>query len=220
MPVLDGEMTRKLTITALSDAVARAHAAMGSLESELNRADAHLGDGDTGTMLARLIAAFAQTDISTSADLRTAFFTYARAGSSVTGSSLGTLVLTGLMAAGKAAGDASTLPASDISRLLIAARDAAMARGRTELGQKTILDALDAVAAAIEHAAAKTQIAPAAQRACVEVLDCFREKPCQVGRARLYAEKSRGLDDPGMLAFCRLTSVIAEGAGADENDAP
>ena len=33
-----------------------------------------------------------------------------------------------------------------------------------------------------------------------------------VGRARIFAEKSRGLDDPGMLAMALIVEAIAEPA--------
>ncbi len=42
-----------------------------------------------------------------------------------------------------------------------------------------------------------------------ESLDHFRDKPCQLGRARIFAEKSVGLDDPGMVAFQRILDSIA-----------
>ena len=37
-----------------------------------------------------------------------------------------------------------------------------------------------------------------------QTIDDFRDKPCQVGRARIFQDKSIGLDDPGMVAFKRL----------------
>ena len=71
-----------------------------------------------------------------------------------------------------------------------------MARGKAELGGKTVLDSLDAVARALDgvtDAAAAAAAAPAAARAA---LDAFRDRPATVGRARIFAEKSRGMDDP------------------------
>jgi len=37
-----------------------------------------------------------------------------------------------------------------------------------------------------------------------QTIDDFRDKPCQIGRARIFQDKSIGLDDPGMVAFKRL----------------
>jgi hypothetical protein len=36
----------------------------------------------------------------------------------------------------------------------------------------------------------------------------FRDRPCAMGRARMFAEKSIGLDDPGMLAMAELTRAV------------
>ena len=41
-------------------------------------------------------------------------------------------------------------------------------------------------------------------RATDQALDRFRDQPNKLGRARMFGEKSIGLDDPGMLAFRRL----------------
>ena len=49
----------------------------------------------------------------------------------------------------------------------------------------------------------------AARKAVSESLDHFRDKPCQLSRARIFAEKSVGLDDPGMVAFQRILDSIA-----------
>ena len=50
-----------ITVQTLSDAVARSHARIERLEDQLNAADALLGDGDTGSMLARVIEKMANS---------------------------------------------------------------------------------------------------------------------------------------------------------------
>ncbi|RYE70843.1 MAG: Dak phosphatase, partial [Hyphomicrobiales bacterium] len=52
-----------VTLDTLADAIARASASMAGLTDVLNAADAKLGDGDTGTMLARLSGTFAAVDV-------------------------------------------------------------------------------------------------------------------------------------------------------------
>lgn len=196
-----------ITIVTLTAAIGRANARMATLEAELNAADAKLGDGDTGAMLARLIGALAAVDLSGETDLGKAFMALARAGAASTGSSLGTLVVTALMTAGKAAAGKTQLPASDLGPLFAAVRDAAMARGKAELGAKTIVDSLDYLARDLAGGAASADTAiSATQRALAD----FRDRPCTMGRARMFAEKSVGLDDPGMLALAELTRAVAK----------
>ncbi len=56
-------------------------------------------------------------------------------------------------------------------------------------------------------------IGGAAREAVRQALDAYREKPCRIGRARMFAERSVGKDDPGMLAFTRLAEALVPGAG-------
>lgn len=91
--------------TAPDDPDARSHARIARLEGQLNAADALLGDGDTGSMLARVIEKMATTDLTATSDVGAAFNALARATMSATGSSLGTLLATALLTFSKTAKD-------------------------------------------------------------------------------------------------------------------
>ncbi|WP_192871708.1 DAK2 domain-containing protein [Variovorax sp. JS1663] len=39
-------------------------------------------------------------------------------------------------------------------------------------------------------------------------LAAFRDKPNRIGRARMFAEKSIGMDDPGMVALQRMVESL------------
>ena len=198
-----------ITQETLAIAIERAHARMATLTDVLNAADAKLGDGDTGTMLARLIGAFSMVDVRSAPDLGAAFMALAKAGASSTGSSLGTLVIGAMMTAGKATAGQTEYGWDRLGPLLVAVRDAAMARGKAELGAKTIIDGLDALARAVDGLDDPSRIADAASAAVTDVLDTFRTRPCTMGRARMFAERSIGLDDPGMLALAELVHAVA-----------
>jgi len=193
---------------ALARAINAAQARMGTLTDELNAADAKLGDGDTGTMLARLIGAFAAVDVTGAKDLGAAFMALAKAGAASTGSSLGTLVITAMMTAGKRSAGKSELGWDELGPLMAGIRDAAMARGKAELGAKTIVDGLDALAQALGGKSEPAALAEAASAGMAKALDEFRDRPCTMGRARMFAQKSVGLDDPGMLALAELVHAI------------
>ena len=198
-----------ITLETLASAIARANDAMSGLTDTLNAADAKLGDGDTGTMLARLIGTFAAVDVRNAENLGTGFMALAKAGAASTGSSLGTLIITAMMTAGKATTGKNELAWSDLSGLLAAIRYAAMARGKAELGAKTIIDGLDALASGIEGKADAASTAAAAVDAMDKVLAEFRNRPSAMGRARMFAEKSIGLDDPGMLALAEIVRSLS-----------
>ena len=89
-----------------------------------------------------------------------------------------------------------------------------IARGKAELGGKTVLDSLDAVAKALDGVADPAAAAEAAPQAARAALDAFRDRPATVGRARIFAEKSRGLDDPGMLAMALIVEAIVDPGAA------
>ena len=198
-----------VTVSTIASAIARAHQAMGPLEQVLNDADAKLGDGDTGGMLARVIGKMAEMDLSGAADPGVALTQLAKAATVATGSSLGTLFATGLLAAGREAKGRQVIAAGDLAGLVATARDAMIARGGASLGDKTVLDSLDAIAAALQGAKTIEGAAGAAAKAAAEALDAFRSKPNRIGRARMFGDQTIGHDDPGMLAIKALSAALA-----------
>jgi hypothetical protein len=129
------------------------------------------------------------------------------AGTTATGSSLGTLVSIGLMEMGRHLAGKAVISIADLVSALEAAETAMFARGGATLGDKTALDLLHAVRLSLTP----TPSDPAATVAtgAAEALAAFRDRPCRMGRARMFAERTIGVDDPGMLAFARLTLALA-----------
>lgn len=193
-----------ITVQTLRDAVARSHARSARLEGQLNAADALLGDGDTGSMLARVIEKMAATDLSATTEVGAAFNALARATMSATGSSLGTLLATALLTFSKGTKGRSEVPWIELASLIDQAIEAMKARGRAGLGDKTILDALHRVAQSLTGVTDESAAALAAETGAREALEHFQSQPCKIGRARLFPEKSTGAHDPGMLALALL----------------
>lgn len=77
------------------------------------------------------------------------------------------------------------------------------------IGDKTVVDMIDAVAIALAQATTREEASEAALKAASETLDTFRDRPNKLGRARMFGERTIGLDDPGMLAFSRLLIAVA-----------
>lgn len=80
-----------------------------------------------------------------------------------------------------------------------------MARGGAKLGDKTVVDA---VATALAGLGDGRDVREAAASASADALARFRDQPCRMGRARMFADRSVGNDDPGMLAFARLVAAM------------
>lgn len=193
-----------ITVQTLRDAVARSHARVARLEGQLNAADALLGDGDTGSMLARVIEKMAATDLTATTDVGAAFNALARATMSATGSSLGTLLATAMLTFSKSTKGCSEIPWTELSGLIEQAIEAMKARGGASLGDKTILDALHSIAQSLTGITDATTAAHAAETGARAALEHFKPLPCKIGRARLFPEKSTGSHDPGMLALALL----------------
>lgn len=186
-------------------AIDRVAAAMERDFDELNTADGALGDGDLGVTMTRGMRAIVEKKDELPDDLGMALFQCAQAFTKSSGSSYGTLMATGLMSAAKVLKGQSSINVDQVSALIAGARDKMQERGKAELGGKTVLDALDYVAKATDGAADAAQ---ASASAVDQALDDFRDKPATIGRARIFGEKSIGMDDPGMLAMQRIVKAV------------
>ncbi|EEW24729.1 dihydroxyacetone kinase subunit L [Rhodobacter ferrooxidans] len=189
--------------------ITRLAAAMERDFDLLNTADGALGDGDLGVTMTRGMRMVAEGAEALPDDLGKALLACAQAFTKSSGSSYGTLMATGLMAMAKALKGRESCEAAEFSGLVALARDAMQARGKAELGGKTVLDSLNAVALATAGVSDPAAVATAAVQGARAAMEAFRDKPATVGRARIFAEKSRGLDDPGMLAMTEVVVALA-----------
>lgn len=197
-----------LTTAVLRDGLARIADGIGRHADELNTLDGQLGDGDLGVTMNRASSGVRDVLDGLPDDLGQAFMACAQAVNKAASSSFGTLTATGLMAVAKATRGKTDIPWAEVPALIRQAREKMMERGRSNLGDKTVLDALEAVATAAEGLDDPAAMLAAADAATCATLDAFRDKPNQIGRARIWAEKSVGLDDPGMVAFKRVLEVL------------
>jgi dihydroxyacetone kinase-like protein len=193
----------------LRGALARVAAKMEACSDELNALDAQLGDGDLGVTMVRGTRAVAAELPTLPDDVGMALLKCAQAFTKISGSTYGTLLATGLMSAAKATKGRTEVPWSEISSLVAGALQAMSQRSGGKLGEKTVLDAIEAVRAATEGLDDPAALQSAASRAVVECLERFRNQPARQGRARIFAEKSIGKDDPGMVAFQRVIEGLS-----------
>ena len=197
-----------LTTDSVRFAIGRLQEEMPACAAELNELDGALGDGDLGVTLTRAAARLAEDAPKLPEDLGMALFQCAQAFTRVTASTYGTLLATGLMAAAKVAKGQTALPWTEISPLLAAALKSMSDRGKGQLGDKTVLDAVEAARHATEGLAEPSAILAAAVADVSTTLDVFRDRPFRQGRARIFGDKGLGRDDPGMVAFLRILETL------------
>ena len=202
----------QITVASIQSVINSINTAMPELEQTLNAADAKLGDGDTGSMLARLFYAFSKVDLETEVYFGSAIKSLALAGSASTGSSLGTLIVVGLMSVAKGTKNNKHVDLSDLLAELANACKAMSSRGGANLGDKTVLDVIHAVAQASLSNINDTEACLRINEVCQETLDKFKGQPCKIGRARMFSQESKISDDPGMLAFTHLVEIVTRDA--------
>lgn len=198
-----------LTTPSLAAGLARVAARMETAADELNALDAGIGDGDLGVTMVRLGRAVNEGATDLPDDLGMALMKCVQAITKVSGSSYATLVATALMSAAKACKGRTSVPLAEMAGLLAGAVDAMKARGKAELGDKTVIDAVDAAAKAAAGLEEGAAILAATGDAVDATMARLRDQPSRIGRARIWADKSVGLDDPGMVAFRRMIDGLS-----------
>jgi dihydroxyacetone kinase-like protein len=198
---MTGDELRRLLIAALP----RLEAA----RDELRDLDAALGDGDLGITVgdgaAAVVVALDGLDPASTpaAVLRTVGSTFARANPST----FSALVAGALLGAAKDLGDATAVDAEAGLRAATVAAESIATRGKSAVGDKTVLDALmPSLAAAGADPDRALDAAVDAARTGVEAT---RDLVSQRGRAAWIGERTAGHPDGGATAYLRLLEAIA-----------
>ena len=198
-----------ITTDSIKTAVTKIAQLMEESADELNAADGLLGDGDLGITMVRGFREIIEVRDSLPDDVGMALFQCAKAFTKSSGSSYGTLLATGLMSVAKKKKGQQEIQVEEISALLNDALDAMKQRGKAELGDKTVLDVIAASSQAAKDQSDGSSVLKAINDAVTGTIDEFRSRQSKIGRARIFSEKSIGLDDPGMLAFRKMLEALS-----------
>ena len=198
-----------ITTDSIKTAVTKIAQLIEESADELNAADGLLGDGDLGITMVRGFREIIEVRDSLPDDVGMALFQCAKAFTKSSGSSYGTLLATGLMSVAKKKKGQQEIQVEEISALLDDALDAMKQRGKAELGDKTVLDVIAASSQAAKDQSDGSSVLKAINEAVTSTIDEFRSRQSKIGRARIFSEKSIGLDDPGMLAFRKMLEALS-----------
>lgn len=200
---MDEALKRKL-IAAMTDAVV-AHA------EELTLLDQAIGDGDHGLNMKRgFEAVLAEADAITAKPLPDALKTIGTTLVMKVGGASGPLYGTLFLTLGKELPPEPTI--ADVARALAAAIEAVKARGKSELGQKTMLDVLAPLQAALANGGADltSRLPAVADEAAAATVPLKAIR----GRASFLGERSIGHMDPGARSSALLATAICNAIGA------
>jgi dihydroxyacetone kinase-like protein len=183
-------------------------------EKEFGDLDAVVGDGDFGYSLARGFEnVLAEWDGYDRADSATLLQKVALTISKRVGGTSGPIWGTAFLRASVAVKGRDELTRDDVVAMLRAAIEGIKARGKADLGDKTLLDALAPMTDAIEAADGQSAsaVAMAAAAAARTAADATSSMRAMRGRASYAGDRSIGSPDAGAVGV----AVMAEQVAAD-----
>ena len=132
---------------------------------------------------------------------------------STVGGASGPLYGTAFLRMSTTVGDAEELDGNDLAKMLRAALEGVVQRGKASPGDKTMLDALGPAVEALESAIANGQPLAVALDAAVRAAEEGRAKTIPMvarkGRASYLGERSAGHQDPGATSVTFLVAAAA-----------
>ncbi len=176
---------------------------------ELRALDAALGDGDLGITVASGATSAVRVldnlpaDAAPSEILRAIGAAFASANPST----FAALIGGGLMAAGVKYDDSEEVNAHSLGKALRVMTDRVQERGGARVGDKTVVDVLDAVASVLAEDTSRNVIDSAIETAS-QIVEFSAGKQSQKGRAAWVGERSVGQKDPGQVAFVRMLEAV------------
>ena len=175
---------------------------------EFNTADGKIGDGDLGITILNGLEEINNNLDKFKDDLSINFMLCSQAFVKKSGSSFGTLVAFALMNISKDLKGKNTCDHDDIINMINITMQTIQERGKTKLGDKTILDSLSFILNNLRENKNNVNYPELFKSSTKEALNAFKGKKILIGRARMFEDKTKELDDPGMLALSKLSEVF------------
>ena len=172
---------------------------------DFNAADGKIGDGDLGVTILHGLEEVNNNINKFNDDMGANFMLCSKAFVKKSGSSFGTLIAFSFMNISKNLKGKSECNHEDILSIFEISLKTILERGKTNLGDKTIADSLDLI---IRNLKDNQNYSDVFKLSTKQALDDFKGKKIKIGRARMFEDKTMDLDDPGMFALNRLSSIF------------
>jgi phosphoenolpyruvate---glycerone phosphotransferase subunit DhaL len=184
---------------------------MAEHRQELVRLDTAIGDGDHGTNMNRgMQKALEKLEAAPPDDPGTALKTVAMTLISSVGGAAGPLYGTLFLQLGNGLAGAAEVDLPSFAAAWQRALEGVQARGKAQLGDKTMIDALDPAVHALAQAADLDGGLSAAARAAEEGMHATTPLVARKGRASYLGERSADHQDPGATSTYYLFKSAAE----------
>ena len=172
---------------------------------DFNTADGKIGDGDLGVTVLHGLEEINNNTNKFTDDLGVNFMVCSQAFVKRSGSSFGTLIAFSFMNISKNLKGKTECNHDDIVLMFETALKTILERGKANLGDKTIADSLDLI---IKNLKDNQNYSEVFKSSTKQALDNFKGKKIKIGRARMFEDKTKDFDDPGMFALNKLSSVF------------
>ena len=173
---------------------------------EFNAVDGKIGDGDLGVTILNGLEEINNNKSNFKDDMENNFMVCSQAFVKKSGSSFGTLIAFSFMNISKNLKGKTSCNHDDIINIFETALKTIQERGKAKLGDKTIADSLDLIIKKLKDN--NSNYSEVFKSATKQALEDFKGKKILIGRARMFEDKTKDLDDPGMLALNRLTEAF------------
>ena len=198
---------------ATLDVVREMAAAMEEHRRYLTKLDSEIGDGDHGNNMHRgFQAALERLDSADSSSPADVLKTVSMALVSRVGGAAGPLYGTAFLRASTTLQDRDEVTAEDAAEVLEAALGGIKQRGKAEVGDKTIVDALQPAVEAAKGVASNGSVAEvfrAAADAAEEGAEATVPLTARKGRASYLGDRAQGHQDPGATSTYYLLDAAA-----------
>jgi dihydroxyacetone kinase len=200
---------------AIADAIQRASNELNAKSEYLTSLDQQMGDGDTGITLSKVAdALLIFVEANPVDDIGMFLMNAGMATNKAAPSTLGTLTATALMRAGKVVKGKTELGPDDVVEMFNAAVEGIQQRGKANLGDKTIVDAMhpaaEEFAAAVASGKTLNEAGVKALQAAQEGRDSVTPSRSKIGRASWVGERTEGKIDPGCEAFVVVLNTLVQ----------
>lgn len=181
---------------------------------ELTSLDQAIGDGDHGTNMKRgCEAVLGKLDAISAQPLDEALKLIGKTLVMTVGGASGPLYGSFFLAAGEALSHDKHLP-EDLADVFGSAVNAVSARGRSKVGEKTMLDVLVPVLETLKTAAGQPDLIARVRSTASEAVERTAPMPATKGRASFLGARSVGHVDPGARSSCVLVQAVCAGLEA------
>jgi dihydroxyacetone kinase-like protein len=199
-----------LKIEDMIQIIVKISEAMTEKKDYLSGLDAQMGDGDLGITMSKgwgAAAEIANTTIS-EGDIGKLLLKCGIKMSSVVPSTMGTLMASGLIEAGKALAGKNSMNVEGLAVFFRAYSNGIIKRGKCERGDRTVLDSILPAAEAAEQGTSLKETAKAVRRSSEEGLESTKKMKPKFGKAAIHAAKAIGTVDQGAAAGFIIVDTI------------